>query len=117
MRWPSSTRWASTRTTLWALRWAGRSARGSPVRLPRRLPSLPLVCTACRTHPWRRELLEEEAETARRRGMRALSHDAMRWLVGPRLLRRFGPAVGLFGPLALQFPPHAFASQVNAILA
>jgi 3-oxoadipate enol-lactonase len=87
------------------------------VRHPGRLRSLTLVCTACRNHPWRRELLEEWAETARRRGMRALSNEAMRWLVGPRSLRRFAPALGLFGPLALQCPPHAFAAQVNAILA
>lgn len=86
------------------------------VRHPRRLRSLTLVGTACRNHPWRTELLKEWAETARLRGMRALSHDALRWLVGPRSLRRFAPALGLFGPLALQCPPHAFAAQVSAIL-
>ena len=40
----------------------------------------------------------------------------MRWLVGPRSLRRFWPALGTLGPLALRVPPHAFAAQVRAIL-
>ena len=86
------------------------------VRHPGRVRSLTLVGTACRNHPWRRDLLEEWADTAERRGMRALTHDALRWLVGPRSLRRFSPALGLFGPLALQCPPHVFAAQVGAIL-
>ena len=41
---------------------------------PRPPALLTLGCTACRNHPWRRELLQEWAETARRRGMRALSN-------------------------------------------
>jgi len=83
---------------------------------PSRVRSLTLVCTACRNHPWRRQLLEEWAHTAATRGMRVCSHEAMRWLVGPRSLRRFAPALGMVGPLALQCPPHGFVAQIEALL-
>jgi 3-oxoadipate enol-lactonase len=36
--------------------------------------------------------------------------------MAPRSIRRFWPAVGWFGPLAMGLPPHAFTSQVRAIL-
>ena len=45
--------------------------------------------------------------------MAELSRRAMRWLVGPRSLRRFWPALGTLGPLALRVPPYAFAAQVR----
>ena len=41
---------------------------------------------------------------ANERGMAELSRRAMRWLVGPRSLRRFWPALGTLGPLALRVP-------------
>jgi 3-oxoadipate enol-lactonase len=48
--------------------------------------------------------------------MGALTNTAARWLVGPRLLRRFQPAIGMLGPLALRVHPEQFAAQVSAIL-
>lgn len=86
------------------------------IRHPERVRSLVLACTACQHHEWRRQLLTEWASIAVERGMGELSRRAMRWLVGPRSLRRFWPVLGPLGPLALRLPPHAFASQVRAIL-
>lgn len=83
---------------------------------PDRVRSLTLACTACRHHPWRRELLAGWAETAQLRGMAAMTHEAARWVIGPRSFRRLTPAVGWMGPLALSRPPHAFAGQVAGIL-
>jgi 3-oxoadipate enol-lactonase len=86
------------------------------VRHPTRVRSLVLACTACRHLPWRRELLEEWADVASKRGMRKLVDVAAEWLIGPRSRVRFWPVVGLLGPLAIQVPPAAFVAQVNAIL-
>lgn len=86
------------------------------LRHPERVRSLTLACTACRHHPWRRELLASWAETAQVRGMAAMTHEAARWIIGPRSFRRLTPAVGWMGPLALSRPPHAFAGQVAGIL-
>lgn len=94
----------------------GAIAQILALEYPERVRSLVLACTACRHHPWRRELLAEWATLATEQGMRALTREAMPWLVGPRSLRRFWPALGLLGPLALSAPPHAFVSQVRAIL-
>jgi 3-oxoadipate enol-lactonase len=94
----------------------GAIAQLVAVRHPERVRSLVLACTACRHHPWRRELLAEWAAIANERGMAELSRRALRWLVGPRSLRRFWPALGALGPLALRVPPHAFAAQVRALL-
>jgi len=86
------------------------------VRHPHRVRSLVLACTACRHHRWRRELLEEWREVALTDGMAAVTSVAARWMVGPRLLRRFQPAIGMLGPLALRVQPEQFAAQVGAIL-
>ncbi len=86
------------------------------VRYPERVRSLTLVCTACRHHPWRRELLQEWADNATVDGMKSMSDSAMRWVIGPRSLRRFSPALSWLGPLAFTRPPHAFAGQVAALL-
>jgi 3-oxoadipate enol-lactonase len=86
------------------------------VRHATRVRSLVLACTACRHHRWRRELLEEWREVALTDGMGALTSTAARWMVGPRLLRRFQPAIGMLGPLALRVQPEQFAAQVSAIL-
>ena len=86
------------------------------VRHPERLRTLVLACTACRHHTWRRELLEEWAEMAATDGMGTFTRQAVRWLIGPRSLRRFWPAVGLVGPLAMSGTPEAFVAQVRAIL-
>jgi len=86
------------------------------VRYPERVRSLVLACTACRHLGWRRELLEEWAAVAQARGMRSFASENMRWLVGPRALRRFWPAFGVLTPLAISAPAHSFVSQVNAIL-
>jgi 3-oxoadipate enol-lactonase len=94
----------------------GAIAQLLAVRHPHRVRSLTLACTACSNPVWRRELLAEWASTASERGMREVSRRSMRWLVGQRSLRRFAPAIGLVGPLAMSCPPHAFVSQVRAIL-
>lgn len=87
------------------------------VRNPERVASLTLACTACHNHPWRRELLLDWLEVAQSQGMRALGQSAMRWMVGPRSLRRYAPALGLVAPLLLGAPVHGFVAQVQAILA
>jgi 3-oxoadipate enol-lactonase len=82
-----------------------------------RVRSLILACTACRNHPWRRELLTSWATSATERGMGAMTRDAARWVIGPRSFRRLLPAFGWLGPLAMGRSSHAFAAQVRAILA
>ena len=84
---------------------------------PERVRSLTLTCTSCRNHPWRRELLQSWGATARVSGMGRMTSEAARWVIGPRSFRRLMPAVGWLGPLALGRPRHAFAAQVEAILA
>lgn len=86
------------------------------VRHADRVRSLSLACTACRHLPWRRELLAEWADIASTQGMGALVPKAIKWLVGPRSLRRIGPAVGRLGSLVLNTPPGPFVAQVEAIL-
>jgi 3-oxoadipate enol-lactonase len=83
---------------------------------PERVRSLTLACTACRHHEWRRELLAEWANVVNDRGMSGLLDDAMRWLVGPRLHRRFGVFVNVLARVLVQTKPHAFVAQVDAIL-
>jgi 3-oxoadipate enol-lactonase len=87
------------------------------LKYPDRVRSLTLACTACRHHPWRRELLTEWATKATERGMGAMSSEAARWVIGPRSFRRVWPLLGWLGPLALSRPAHAFVAQVRAILA
>jgi 3-oxoadipate enol-lactonase len=87
------------------------------VRHPSRVLSLTLACTACRNHPWRRQLLEGWMTTAVERGMGAMAGQAARWVIGPRSFRRLLPAIGWLGPLAYGRPSHAFAAQVRGILA
>jgi 3-oxoadipate enol-lactonase len=84
---------------------------------PDRVLSLTLACTACQHHPWRRELLAEWAATVESGGMGSLFPDGMRWLIGSRLQRRFGVFVNVLARVLVQTKPHAFAAQVNAILA
>jgi 3-oxoadipate enol-lactonase len=94
----------------------GAIAQILAVKHPERVRSLVLACTACRHHPWRRELLASWADVAEHQGMRQLARVAMRFLVEPRSFRRFGPALGLMGPFALAAPGYAFAAQIGAIL-
>jgi pimeloyl-ACP methyl ester carboxylesterase len=61
-------------------------------------------------------LLEDWAATAQAQGMRVFANRSMRWLVGPRSLRRFWPAFGALTPLAMSAPTHSFVAQVNSIL-
>jgi 3-oxoadipate enol-lactonase len=84
---------------------------------PERVRSLVLACTACRHHAWRRELLAEWAELVTKKGMTAMTDDGMRWLIGPRLHRRFGVFVNVLARVLVQTNPVAFAAQVDAILA
>src|SRR4051812_42572540 len=86
------------------------------VRHADRVRGLVLACTACQHLPWRRELLDEWARTAREQGMGALSRRAVRWLVGPRARRRLYLPAQLFGSVLMNVPPHAFEAQVRAIL-
>jgi pimeloyl-ACP methyl ester carboxylesterase len=86
------------------------------VLYPDRVRSLTLACSACRHHEWRRELLAEWANVVEAQGMSGLLDDAMRWLVGPRLHRRFGVFVNVLARVLVQTKPHAFIAQVDAIL-
>ncbi len=83
---------------------------------PHRTRSVVLACTACRHHQWRRELLQEWAEAVARDGMAALGDEALQWLVGPRLRRRFGIWLNLIARVVLQQSPDTFVAQVGAIL-
>jgi len=87
------------------------------VLYPERTSSLVLACTACRHHPWRRELLAEWGEAVSTSGMSAMAGEGMRWLVGPRIQRRFGLWINLLARLILKSDPRKFAAQVDAILA
>ena len=84
---------------------------------PESVRSLTLACTACRHHDWRRELLTEWASAVDDRGMNGLMDDAMRWMIGPRIQRRFGVFVNVLARALIQTKPHAFVAQVDAILA
>jgi 3-oxoadipate enol-lactonase len=81
-----------------------------------RVLSLTLACTACQHHEWRRELLAEWASVVEARGMAGLMDDAMRWMIGPRLQRRFGVFVNVLARVLVQTKPQAFVAQVGAIL-
>ena len=81
---------------------------------PERTRSLVLACTACHHHPWRVELLNEWAESVRVH--RTLTADALRWLVGPRLHKRFGVWLNVLARILLQVDPDGFAAQVEAIV-
>lgn len=87
------------------------------VRHPGRVRSLALACTACRHLPWRVELLEEWAEIAATRGMRVFLEQNLRWIVGPRSLRRFWLGLGALSPFVIGAGSEAFVAQVRAILA
>jgi 3-oxoadipate enol-lactonase len=84
---------------------------------PERVRSLVLACTACHHRPWRVELLESWAVIAEEQGMRSLTREALRWLVGPRHHARFRLPFSFVGPLVLNIPGHAFAAQARAIIA
>jgi 3-oxoadipate enol-lactonase len=86
------------------------------LKYPNRVMSLTLACTACRNHPWRRELLQGWATMAAEQGMGAMAGEAARWVIGPRSFRRLLPAFGWLGPLAMGRTSHAFVAQVRAIL-
>jgi 3-oxoadipate enol-lactonase len=86
------------------------------VRNPERVRSVALACTACRHHQWRREVFQEWADAVLAEGMSALGGEALRWLIGPRLHRRFGVWLNLMARILLQAKPENFAAQVQAIL-
>jgi 3-oxoadipate enol-lactonase len=83
---------------------------------PERTRSLVLACTSCRHHPWRREVLQEWADAVQARGITALGDDGLRWLVGPRLRKRFGMWLNILARIVLHADPAGFAAQVHAIL-
>src|SRR3989442_4491187 len=84
---------------------------------PERTRSLVLACTSCRHHPWRRELLQEWADAVLEGGSTAaLGDDGLRWLVGPRLRKRFGMWLNILARIVLHADPEGFAAQVQAIL-
>jgi pimeloyl-ACP methyl ester carboxylesterase len=84
---------------------------------PERTRSLVLACTSCRHHQWRRELLQEWADAVLERGSAAaLGDDGLRWLVGPRLRKRFGMWLNILARILLHADPKGFARQVRAIL-
>jgi 3-oxoadipate enol-lactonase len=86
------------------------------VKFPHRVRSLTLVCTACRNHPWRQELLQSWAKTAADNGMIEVGKEAAQWVMSPRSFRRLVPAFTWMGPLAALRPRHSFVSQIDAIL-
>ncbi len=86
------------------------------VKYPHRVRSLTLVCTACRNHPWRQELLQSWAHTAEEKGMIDVGKEAAQWVMSPRSFRRLVPAFTWMGPLAALRPRHSFVSQIQAIL-
>ena len=86
------------------------------VKHPHRVRSLTLVCTACRNHPWRQELLQSWAKTAADKGMIEVGKEAAQWVMSPRSFRRLVPAFTWMGPLAALRPRHSFVSQIDAIL-
>ena len=86
------------------------------VKYPHRVRSLTLVCTACRNHPWRQELLQAWAKTASDKGMIEVGKEAAQWVMSPRSFRRLVPAFTWMGPLAALRPRHSFVSQIDAIL-
>ena len=86
------------------------------VKFPHRVRSLTLVCTACRNHPWRQELLQSWAKTAADKGMIEVGKEAAQWVMSPRSFRRLVPAFTWMGPLAALRPRHSFVSQIDAIL-
>jgi 3-oxoadipate enol-lactonase len=86
------------------------------VKYPQRVRSLTLVCTACRNHPWRQELLQSWAKTAEEKGMIEVGKEAAQWVMSPRSFRRIVPAFTWMGPLAALRPRHSFVSQIDAIL-
>jgi 3-oxoadipate enol-lactonase len=86
------------------------------VKYPDRVRSLTLVCTACRNHPWRQELLQSWAQTAEEKGMIEVGKEAAQWVMSPRSFRRLVPAFTWMGPLAALRPRHSFVSQIQAIL-
>ena len=95
----------------------GAIAQVLAVLQPGRVRSLTLVCTSCRNHPWRVELLSDWAQVAQRDGLFRMAGRAARWVVGPRSFRRVVPLLGWLGPLGIGRPSHAFAAQVAAIVA
>ena len=86
------------------------------VKYSQRVRSLTLVCTACRNHPWRQELLQSWAKTAEEKGMIEVGKEAAQWVMSPRSFRRLVPAFTWMGPLAALRPRHSFVSQIHAIL-
>jgi 3-oxoadipate enol-lactonase len=86
------------------------------VRHPDRVRSLTLACTACRHFSWRKELLTEWADQAQAFGMREFVRRNLKWMVGPRSLRRTWPAMAILGPLAFNVPVSSFVAQIDAIL-
>ena len=86
------------------------------VKYPHRVRSLTLVCTACRNHPWRQDLLQTWAKTAEEKGMIEVGKEAAQWVMSPRSFRRLVPAFTWMGPLAALRPRHSFVSQIDAIL-
>lgn len=86
------------------------------VKYPHRVRSLTLVCTACRNHPWRQELLQTWAHTAEQKGMIEVGKEAAQWVMSPRSFRRLVPAFTWMGPLAALRPRRSFVSQIRAIL-
>jgi 3-oxoadipate enol-lactonase len=94
----------------------GAIAQFLGVRHQERVRSLVLACTACRNHEWRRELLAEWADAVHREGMAALATEGLRWLIGPRLHRRFGAWINVLARVLLQASPENFVAQVHAIL-
>lgn len=94
----------------------GIIAQALAVRHPERVRSLTLACTACQHFGWRRELLADWASQAETYGMREFVSRNLRWMLGPRSVRRAGAALAVLAPMAFNVPVASFVAQIHAIL-
>lgn len=94
----------------------GIIAQGVAVLHPNRVRSLVLACTAARHFEWRIDLLTDWAHEAEAYGMGHFVRNNIRWMVGPRSLKRLWPAMAVLGPLAFNVPVESFVAQIEGIV-
>ena len=94
----------------------GVIAQKLALRQPERVRSLILACTACHTHPWRRELLEEWVVQAGTLGTRGFLIANVDRLVGGGRTRWFWWAYARVAPRLLLAVPATLVAQVQACL-
>ena len=95
----------------------GAIAQKLALRHPERVRSLILTNTACYTHPWRRELLEQWAAHAETLGTRGFLVANIDQLVRCGCTRWFWWLYARLAPLPFSVTPAALVAQVGACLA